>query len=127
MQLSAGEQFQGWYEAPLGLGRTHFLLLVERVEQDGSWAGSGRDLTTLTMVGTRRQEERHFTVEGILQGKVVEFTKTLSDGSHSGIQYRGEVLEEDGEVRVQGEYQTTFSRLMIKMQIKEKFEMTRDK
>ena len=127
MQLSAEQQFQGWYEAPLGLGRTEFLLLVERVEQDGSWVGRGSDLSTLTMVGTRRQEERHFTVEGRVQGSVVEFTKAVSDGSHCGIQYRGEVQEEDGEVRVRGEYHTTFARLLIKMQINERFEMTRDK
>ena len=33
MQLKVGDQFSGWYEAPMSLGRTEFLLEVEMVEK----------------------------------------------------------------------------------------------
>ena len=34
MQLKVGDQFSGWYEAPMSLGKTEFLLEVEKVVEE---------------------------------------------------------------------------------------------
>ena len=125
MQLKVGDKFSGWYEAPMSLGKTEFLLEVEKVEEEGGeWVGRGKDLTTLSNLGKRLNEEREFTCEGRLTDDGLTFTKNFCDGSHTGIRYRGRVTEEDGEVIVGGEYTTQFAKLFIKMEIKESFSMT---
>ena len=126
MQLKAGDKFSGWYEAPMSLGKTEFLLEVEKVEEveEGEWVGRGKDLTTLSNLGKRLNQEREFTCEGRLTEAGITFTKNFCDGSHTGIRYIGRVKEEDGEVIVGGEYTTQFAKLFIKMEIKEKFSMT---
>ena len=127
MQLKVGDKFSGWYEAPMSLGKTEFLLEVEKVEEgeDGHWVGRGKDLTTLSNLGKRLNQEREFTVcEGRLTDGEITFTKNFCDGSHTGIRYSGQVKEEDGEVIVEGEYTTQFSKLFVKMEIKENFSMT---
>ena len=127
MQLKAGDKFSGWYEAPMSLGKTEFLLEVEKVEEveeGGQWVGRGKDLTTLSNLGKRLNQEREFTCEGRLTEAGITFTKNFCDGSHTGIRYSGRVKEEDGEVIVRGEYTTQFAKLFIKMEIKENFSMT---
>ena len=138
MQLKVGDQISGWYEAPMSLGRTEFLLEVEKVEevqevkeeeereemQGYAWTGRGKDLTTLSNLGKRLNQEREFTCEGRLTEAGLTFTKNFCDGSHTGIRYSGLVNEEDGEVIVGGEYTTQFAKLFIKMEIKENFSMT---
>ena len=128
MSLEVGAQFSGWFEAPLGLGRTEFVLTVETVEEEGEgkkrWVGRGRDLTTLTTLGSRRQEEKEFTVEGTEEGVDITFTKEFCDGSHSGIVYRGKLDDVEGDVTVRGKYSFRFSKLWISMQITENFQMT---
>ena len=125
MQLKVGDKFSGWYEAPMSLGKTEFLLEVEKVEEEGGeWEGRGKDLTTLSNLGKRLNEEREFTCEGRLTDDGLTFTKNFCDGSHTGLRYRGWVKAEDGEVIVGGEYTTQFAKLFIKMEIKENFSMT---
>ena len=129
MSLVVGAQFSGWFEAPLGLGRIEFVLAVERVEEEEGkkkWVGRGRDLTTLTTLGSRRQEEKEFTVEGTEEGVNITFTKEFCDGSHSGIVYRGKLDNVEGDVTVRGSYSFRFSKLWISMQITENFQMTLD-
>ena len=125
--MKAGDKFSGWYEAPMSLGRTEFLLEVEKVEEveEGEeWVGRGKDLTTLSNLGKRLNQEREFTCEGRLTDDRLTFTKNFCDGSHTGIRYNGRVKEEDGGVIVGGEYTTQFAKLFIKMEIKENFRMT---
>ena len=129
MSLVVGAKFSGWFEAPLGLGRTEFVLTVEGVEEEEGkkkWVGRGRDLTTLTTLGSRRQEEKEFTVEGTEEGDNITFTKEFCDGSHSGIIYRGKLDNVEGDVTVRGSYSFRFSKLWISMQITENFQMTLD-
>ena len=135
MQLKVGGQISGWYEAPMSLGRTEFLLEVEKVqeveeeensEEEGrcAWTGRGKDLTTLSNLGQRLNQEREFTCDGLIKDREITFTKNFCDGSHTGIKYKGVLKEEEGSVVVEGEYKTQFSKLFIKMDIQEKFSMT---
>ena len=124
MQLKVGDKFSGWYEAPMSLGKTEFSLEVEKVEEGGEWVGRGKDLTTLSNLGKRLDQARDFTCKGRLTDDEITFTKNFCDGSHTGIRYRGQLKEEDGDVIVGGEYTTQFSKLFIKMEIKENFSMT---
>ena len=138
MQLKVGDQISGWYEAPMSLGRTEFLLEVEKVEevqevkeeeereemQGYAWTGRGKDLTTLSNLGKRLNQEREFTCDGLIKDREITFTKNFCDGSHTGIKYKGVLKEEEGSVVVEGEYKTQFSKLFIKMDIQEKFSMT---
>ena len=142
MQLKVGDQFSGWYEAPMSLGKTEFLLEVEKVgevqeaekvekveeeseEMEGyAWTGRGKDLTTLSNLGQRLNQEREFTCDGLIKDREITFTKNFCDGSHTGIKYKGVLKEEEGSVVVEGEYKTQFSKLFIKMDIQEKFSMT---
>ena len=138
MQLKVGDQFSGWYEAPMSLGRTEFLLEVEKVEevqevkeeeereemQGYAWTGRGKDLTTLSNLGQRLNQEREFTCDGLIKDREITFTKNFCDGSHTGIKYKGVLTEEEGSVVVEGEYKTQFSKLFIKMDIQEKFSMS---
>ena len=125
MQLKVGHKFAGWYEAPMSLGKTEFLLEVEKVEEgEGEWVGRGKDFTTLSNLGKRLNQEREFTCEGRLIDDEITFTKNFCDGSHTGIRYRGRLKEQDGDVIADGEYTTQFSKLFIKMEIKEHFRMT---
>ena len=135
MQLKVGDQFSGWYEAPMSLGRTEFLLEVEEVqevedvekveeEEEYAWTGRGKDLTTLSNLGQRLNQEREFTCDGLIKDREITFTKNFCDGSHTGIKYKGVLKEEEGSVVVEGEYKTQFSKLFIKMDIQEKFSMT---
>ena len=138
MQLKVGDQISGWYEAPMSLGRTEFLLEVEKVEevqevkeeeereemQGYAWTGRGKDLTTLSNLGQRLNQEREFTCDGLIKDREITFTKNFCDGSHTGIKYKGVLKREEGSVVVEGEYKTQFSKLFIKMDIQEKFSMT---
>ena len=142
MQLKVGDQFSGWYEAPMSLGRTEFLLEVEKVEEEVqevqkveeeeeseemegyAWTGRGKDLTTLSNLGQRLNQEREFTCDGLIKDREITFTKNFCDGSHTGIKYKGVLKREEGSVVVEGEYKTQFSKLFIKMDIQEKFSMT---
>ena len=109
----------------MSLGKTEFSLEVEKVEEgEGEWVGKGKDLTTLSNLGQRLNQEREFTCEGRLADDEITFTKNFCDGSHTGIKYRGRLEEEDGDVTANGEYTTQFSKLFIKMEIKENFRMT---
>jgi hypothetical protein len=123
-----GDSFTGWYEAPLGLGRTEFQLTVETAEGPGRWTGRGRDLSTISLTGGRRPEEREFTVSGRWEGQAIEWTKDFRDGSHTGIRYSGRLeVDEEGAVTVEGDYTFNFTKLWMSMQIKENFRMTLDK
>ena len=125
MQLKVGDQFSGWYEAPLSLGKTEFLLEVKKVEEEmGEWEGRGKDLTSLSNLGQRLNQEREFTCEGRQAEDEITFTKNFCDGSHTGIRYKGRLKEGEGNVTFAGEYSTQFSKLFIKMEIKESFSMT---
>merc|ERR1719336_1103123 len=104
----------------MSLGKTEFLLEVEKVDKEGvEWEGRGKDLTSLSKLGKRLNQEREFTCEGRLtdDGQIT-FTKDFCDGSHTGIRYCGLVKDEDGEVLVGGEYTAQFAKLFIKMEIK---------
>ena len=128
MQLIEGNKFSGWYEAPMSLGKTEFLLEVEKVDKEGvvvEWVGRGKDLTSLSNMGKRLNQEREFTCEGRLTDDCeITFTKNFCDGSHTGIRYSGLVKEDEGEVIVAGQYTAQFAKLFVKMEIKEKFSMT---
>ena len=115
----------------MSLGRTEFLLEVEKVEEEESeeiegyaWTGRGKDLTTLSNLGQRLNQEREFTCDGLIKDREITFTKNFCDSSHTGIKYKGVLKEEGGSVVVEGEYKTQFSKLFIKMDIQEKFSMT---
>ena len=119
-----GPRFAGWYEAPRNLGRTDFVLEVE-MREEGRWRGRGRDLTSLTLLGTRSQEQKEFLVEGKEEEQEVTFIKNFP-GDLGGISYKGKVEQMDGKISVRGQYSYKFTKLWIPINIVEDFEMSLD-
>merc|ERR1712241_1408061 len=107
--FSAGTRFSGWYEAPVGSGRTEFTATVETFEEStGAWTARGTD------------KQGDFTLKGKVEGSEVSFVKdfTEADG-YKNIKYTGTV--DNDEVR--GAYKFFYKALFINLPINENFYM----
>ena len=107
--FSPGTQFSGWYDAPLGFGRTDFTATVETYQETtGQFTASGTD------------KQGDFTLKGTVTGDDVRFVKdfTASDG-YKDIKYSGSVEGEE----VKGTYKFQYNALFISLPINENFYM----
>jgi len=105
--FSAESEFAGWYDAPFPFGKTQFQLKIITLHEDGRFTGTGHD------------KQGEFTVQGRLDCDDVEFMKDYTDGSYSGIKFKGKV---QGKC-VSGDYRFIFKRMLINMNICENFWM----
>ena len=83
-------QFSGWYEAPFPFGKTDFTLTIENCADSGDFSGVGRD------------KQGEFSVRGQVEGTRVTFVKDYNDGSHTNIQYDGQI--DDDHIEGLGRY-----------------------
>ena len=107
--IDSCSQFTGWYDAPLGFGRTDFTATVETfVDTTGEFSASGQD------------KQGDFTLQGTITGAEVRFVKdfTASDG-YKDIKYEGRVSGEE----VRGTYKFQYTALFVNIPIHENFYM----
>ena len=107
--FSPGTEFSGWYDAPLGFGRTEFTARVETFEErTGAWTARGTD------------SQGDFTLKGKVEGSEVSFVKdfTAAEG-YKDIKYKGTVENDE----VKGAYNFFYKALFINLPINENFYM----
>ena len=107
--FSPGTSFSGWYDAPLGFGRTEFTATVQTFEEStGAWAATGTD------------KQGDFTLKGKVEGEEVSFVKdfTAADG-YKDIKYKGNIENDE----VSGAYNFFYKALFISLPINENFYM----
>lgn len=102
-----GSELTGWYDAPLGFGRTDFTAtVVSYDDQTGDFNASGTD------------SQGDFTLKGKVEGDEVSIVKdyVASDG-YKNIKYRGTVENDE----VKGTYKFRYKALFIDIPIHENF------
>merc|ERR1712154_24619 len=107
--ISAGTRFSGWYEAPVGSGRTEFTATVETFEEStGAWTARGKD------------SQGDFTLQGKVEGSKVSFVKDFTAaGGYKNIKYSGRIENDE----VKGDYNFHYKALFINLLINEDFYM----
>merc|ERR1711953_1080304 len=107
--FSAGTKFSGWYEAPVGSGRTEFTATVETFEEStGAWTARGTD------------SQGEFTLQGKVEGSEVSFVKDFTAaGGYKNIKYSGRIENDE----VKGDYNFQYKALFINLHINEDFYM----
>ena len=107
--FSPGTAFSGWYDAPLGFGRTQFTATVETYEEStGAWTARGTD------------KQGDFTLKGKVEGSEVNFVKDFTAASgYKDIKYKGTVENDE----VKGTYNFFYKALFINLPINENFYM----
>ena len=74
-------------KAPFLFGKTDFTLVIQDCADSGDFSGVGSD------------KQGDFTVKGKVAGTKISFVKDYKDGSHTNIQYEGEIDNDTVEGR----------------------------
>merc|ERR1712051_700467 len=107
--FAPGTKYTGWYDAPLGFGRTEFTATIETYqERTGEFSATGSD------------KQGDFTLKGKMQGAQVDFVKDFTEaGGYKDIKYKGNIENDE----IKGTYNFFYRALFINLPINENFYM----